>query len=384
MDRPSPRREHPPGVNENMARWLILSVVVVALAVIATILANITPAAKPDGAFRVSSRQGPAPKARLEGGPTYNFGTMSQKTTGTHAWTVHNEGEADLELWMQSSTCMCTIAKFKDKQRAIVKPGESTTVELEWETRETLGEFSKGATIGTNDPGQPSFPLYIKGTVYPPVVTIPNDGMIDLEKLSSEDPATVEAAVFAPDMPELKILKITTSRPDFITVDPSPLNENELKRLKLSGGYKLKIDLKRGLPIGPIREEIAIQTNHRLAPELKLNLFGTVAGPIVVLPEKLMITNLDGGVGGSGEVTLLVRGGRPTKFEVIQKPEKLNVDVEPNETPTLKGRYRVNVTVPPGTASGQIQGLIVIKTDNPKAAELKIPVNILVLGGNAG
>ena len=109
-----------------------------------------------------------------------------------------------------------------------------------------------------------------------------------------------------------------------------------------------------------------------------------MTGPISVSPDRLRLVNVTSSRGGSGEVTLLVRGGKPTKFEVIQKPEKLNVDVEPNETPTLKGRYRVNVTVPPGTASGQIQGLIVIKTDNPKAAELKIPVNILVLGENAG
>ena len=116
----------------------------------------------------------------------------------------------------------------------------------------------------------------------------------------------------------------------------------------------------------------------------RLKIIGTVTGPISVSPDRLRLVNVTSSRGGSGEVTLLVRGGKPTKFEVIQKPEKLNVDVEPNETPTLKGRYRVRVTVPRGTPPGKIDETITIKTDNPKAAELKIPVNILVLGANAG
>ena len=43
-----------------------------------------------------------------------------------------------------------------------------------------------------------------------------------------------------------------------------------------------------------------------------------------------------------------------------------------------KGRYRMTVKVPPGVAPGKIMDEIVLKTDHPKATELKIPVDVLI------
>ena len=85
--------------------------------------------------------------------------------------------------------------------------------------------------------------------------------------------------------------------------------------------------------------------------------------------------------GATSNVTLLVRGGRATKFEVVHKPEKIEVTIEPNETPTQKGRYRLIVNVPPGTAPGPVvEDMIIIKTDHPRASEIKIPVWIVITG----
>jgi hypothetical protein len=44
----------------------------------------------------------------------------------------------------------------------------------------------------------------------------------------------------------------------------------------------------------------------------------------------------------------------------------------------------MTVTVPPGTASGTVSGEIVLKTDNPKVSELKIPVSILIRRAGPG
>ena len=364
-----------------MLRWIILSVVIVALTAVATLVANFGPSTKSTGAFKVSTNSGPAPKAKVDGDPVYQFGRMSQKTTGKHSWTVRNEGNADLELWMQSSTCQCTIAKFADKQRAIVKPGESTTIDLEWETRDAIGDFEKGATIGTNDPTKPNFTMNVKGLIHQAIVVIPNERVIPMDLVSSDEPKKVNAVLFAPDQPKLKLTKIATSKPDSLTVTPTPLSESELKPLQVEGGYRLEIEMKPGMPIGAFREEIQIETDNKISPEVKLMVYGTVTGPISVLPERLRLINVTSSRGGSGEVTLLVRGGKPTKFEVASKPEKLDVEIVPSETATLKGRYRMIVTVPPGTPARQIDENIVLKTDNPKASELKIPVSILVQGG---
>ena len=90
---------------------------------------------------------------------------------------------------------------------------------------------------------------------------------------------------------------------------------------------------------------------------------------------------VNGKEGASGQLTMLVREGRPTNFKVLRKPEKLEVSVAPNDTPTLKGRYRLTVTVPPGTPPGLIDDEIIFQTDHPKVSELKVPVNIVVGSG---
>ena len=75
----------------------------------------------------------------------------------------------------------------------------------------------------------------------------------------------------------------------------------------------------------------------------------------------------------------MVRGGKETHFEVASAPEKLKIDIVPDDSPGMKGRYRMTVTVPPGTPSGKIEGEIVLKTDHPQVQELKIPVDLIVL-----
>jgi hypothetical protein len=66
---------------------------------------------------------------------------------------------------------------------------------------------------------------------------------------------------------------------------------------------------------------------------------------------------------------------------LIRKPEKLEVSIAPNDTPTLKGRYRLTVIVPPGTSPGLIDDEIIFHTDHPRVGELKVPVNIVVGSG---
>lgn len=368
-----------------MLRWVILSVVVVVLTAAATLLANLGPAKKTEGLFRVSTKDGPQPKAVVDGPTTYEFGKMSQRSTGKHSWTLRNEGQADLKIWMEGTTCKCTVAKLKDKnERLTIKPGDETTIDLEWQTKETKGEFSQEARIGTSDPNRPMIPLITKGVVHEVIVTIPNDRVVPMTTVSSDEPKKLNVAMFAPDQPKMKLVKIATSKPDFITVTPKPFTEEDLKPLQIAGGYKLEVEVKPGMPLGTFLEEVVIETDNKLEPEVRLKVSGVVTGPISVLPERLRLINVTSSRGGSGEVTLLVRGGKPTKFEVVKKPEKVKVDITPNDTATLKGRYRLTVTVPPGTPTGEIAETIVIKTDNPKASELKIPLSIWVQGGTAG
>ncbi len=368
-----------------MLRWIYLSLVVVALAALATFALQYRSISGSNEYLPVRAKsEGPAPKVELEGNPTYEFGSMSVQKTGNHSWVVKNKGQADLDLWMISSTCMCTFAKFKDGKKAIVKPGEQTDIELEWKTNNAVGDYSKGAKIGTNDPDRPEFNLGVHGVVHEPIIIVPplTENTLTVGTVTSDEPKKVSIALYAPEHPEMKLTKITSSKPDLIVVKKSPLKADDLTHLKAAkGGYRLDIEIKPGMSLGSFREELVIETDNPDQSKVQTTLTGFTTGPISVMPDKLRMVTINAKEESKGQVNLLVRGGHSTNFYVIYKPKNVEVSIEPNETPTLKGRYRVSVTVPPGTPSGLVDDQIILHTDHPKVGELKIPVSIVVGSG---
>jgi len=371
-----------------MLRWIVLAVVVVALTAGATLLTQYAPNSDSVRVVAVNTIKGPQPKVEVPGPLTYEFGTMAQLSEGRHSWEFKNVGDADLELWLESSTCSCTIAKLKSadgegKPRVVLKPNESTPIELEWQTKLFRDAFHKGATIGTNDPTRPSVPIYVDGKVYPPVITIPNDA-VSFASVSNEEPNVVKIAVFSADRPDLKIEKLTTSRPEFLVARPRPLTPEECKSLKVKAGHHIDLEMKPGMPLGRFVDELVIQTDHPLNPQVKLAISSTVTGPVSVIPERVRMPGVTSREGASRDYTILVRGGRPTEFEVAHCPPKMHVKITPDDTPTQKGRYKMTVIVVPGTPSGPIEGELVLKTDHPKASQLTIPVSILISSASGG
>ena len=59
-------------------------------------------------------------------------------------------------------------------------------------------------------------------------------------------------------------------------------------------------------------------------------------------------------------------------------PENLEVSIARDDRPDAPGQYRLRVTVRPGTPPGVLDRPIVLKTDHPKAGEVRIPVSIYV------
>lgn len=371
-----------------MFRWVMLSVVVVVLAAAATLVVQYGPGVSPTWSLPAGGKkEGPQPRVEVEGSLTHEFGELTTQKTNRRNWVVKNTGEGDLEIWLLGSTCTCTIPKLKGEgTREVVKPGDSTEIELEWKTKDAIGEFSKHATIGTNDPNRPEFNLNVHGMVHSPVVVLPppQEGVIPVGDVSNDQVKNISIAVFSPDRPQLKLKSVTSSNPNLIVPKPVPFSPQEIESLKdkaARAGYRINVEIKPGMPLGTFREELVIETDHPDQPKIQLMLVGSASGPISLMPSVLRMVAVNGKEGGSGNVTLLVRENRSTSFKVARKPEKLEVSIVPNDTPSLKGRYRLTVTVPPGTSAGLIEDEIILQTDHPKVGELKVPVNIVVGAG---
>jgi len=374
-----------------MVRWIILACLVVVLTLAGTLALVYSPetSIEPAIALHQGGEELP-PKLELVGPPEFNFGTMPKRTDGVHAWQIKNVGASALDLWLEETSCSCTVAKLSEekasdkggeKSTVTIPPGKSRPIEVRWETR-NWNQFAQTVTLGTNDPATPSLTLIVRGKVLLPVAVEPSE-TVALGNVFNEETHRADLTILSPDQAGLKLTKVLSSKPGLIVAEVKPIPAEEIQKLKVKSGYTLAITVKPGLPVGPFREELVIQTNHPDQPEVKVTIAGSMTGPITVHPAKLEMLNVLSRTGAARDFSLLVRGEKEIHFQVAQAPAKVKVAVVHDETSRLKGRYRVTVTVPPGTPAGLIDEPIVLKTDHPKVSEVKIPVSIIISRSNA-
>lgn len=92
----------------------------------------------------------------------FDFGTVEQGEIVLHDYTITNNGDDVLVINRVRASCGCTAAK-PDKNE--LKPGESTTIHVEFNSRNRKGRQKKYIYIYTNDPNSPEYRLKLTGEV---------------------------------------------------------------------------------------------------------------------------------------------------------------------------------------------------------------------------
>ena len=90
------------------------------------------------------------------------------------------------------------------------------------------------------------------------------------------------------------------------------MTPEEIKALGVQSGYTPDVEVKPGMPLGPFREELLIQTDHPKQPEVKVASGGAGDGADHRIPEKLGCRTSRSREGASRDVSLVVRGGKET------------------------------------------------------------------------
>jgi hypothetical protein len=364
-----------------MMRWVFFSVAVIVVAAVATVGSTFLPADSPKNVVLTGLEKpsGPAASVAVEGALTFDFGKKSQWTEGDHNWTIVNKGPGEARLSIGDKSCSCTTAKFAEGDKVTLPAGKSTTATLGYNTK-TWDHFHHWAHILIqNDPTQQQVELVIEGKVFPPVVTFPAEPTVNMLKINNDTPHPYPIAIGSQDLPDTKITEALTN-PAMFSTEIQPLNADECKQLKLDKGNKVVVTLKPGAVLGPFTEELVVKTDHPKKPEIRMTLIGKVEGPIELVPERLRLLDVTTRAGGSAKLRLWVRGQKTTKFTVEKKPKDIDVQI----TPTGNGsenssQYELTVTVPPGQSTkSNVNDEIILKTDHPRAGEVKIPVAVYV------
>lgn len=99
-----------------------------------------------------------APKIEFEN-VNFNFDTIKLGDKVDHEYKFKNSGKSDLIIRKVNPSCGCTIVSMKNN---IVKPGESGSIPITFNSAGKPGSQQKAITVITNDPTNAQVRLWIK------------------------------------------------------------------------------------------------------------------------------------------------------------------------------------------------------------------------------
>jgi hypothetical protein len=101
----------------------------------------------------------------------YDFGNIEYGKIVTYNFTIANTGGDILIIKDVRASCGCTAAK---PQKSELKPGESTAIEVMFNSNGRSGQQQKYVFVNTNDPNNSEIKLKISGNIINPSSSVSN------------------------------------------------------------------------------------------------------------------------------------------------------------------------------------------------------------------
>jgi Protein of unknown function (DUF1573) len=301
------------------------------------------------------------PKVQVIGGKVHNFGAMERGTSRKHSFVFKNEGDEKLILEVAGSTCKCTIGKL---EKAELQPGEETSIELTWTAEGVLEQFGQSARIVTNDPENIEISLEIRGFISKAIVFDPIRLLFG--DVSSKETVSQKTTLFSSYAEPLVIEKAVwndSRTADRVTITHSvravePGSDPRHMDAKYAADFV--VELKPGLPTGPINGIFTIETNFAQVLPITFpvearvySAFRISGGTQYNERQNLMaLGKVSGAKGATFNMLIAARAEEDqnislTVGEVIPDCVKVTID-----EPTRRGGqlfFRINLDIPPGT-----------------------------------
>lgn len=367
--------------------------------------------AQPDG-IPVPPKTGPYGKFVVVGDPLHDFGVMEHGQKGSHEFKIRNDGPGPLKMVARKEdhTCQCTLGSLGTEG---LKPGEETTITMNWEIKNPATQFEHSAKIRTDDPDNPVTTFRVRGLVGKRLV-IRTGSEINIGQLSDIKVTERKFVVHSETVDAFEITKLessvavikATSRPlmgdELREATRDPVMEASSRAAKdalhaeaekkksgegnhadhkppnlaevlgdlipstpeVKSGHEVKVVFNAGLPIGKFRESLAIHTNIPETPPLIVIFEGSRAGPIDILgtpgvswspqESRLRLARFRADEGKKAKLLVFVKKTE-TPWEIIEakvSPSFLKYQLIKDEKFQGKGRdrYDLIIEIPAGEA----------------------------------
>lgn len=205
----------------------------------------------------LSAQETPASAAKVQIDETaFDFGYIPSGAVVGHAYTLRSQGTDSLKILGVKPGCGCTKAPLR---KEVVAAGDSTSVELIYTSNKAArGNFSKSATVTTNDRDRASFALSFKGKAYEHADSLTPLTLSMSEISFSDQNKSKEAKLTVKNVSAEPVgLQLVSLAPDFFSV--------EIPRAEIKPGQtkEIKVKLNSALPEDQFQKSFTFAVNDR-------------------------------------------------------------------------------------------------------------------------
>jgi len=303
----------------------------------------------------------------------HDFGKVAIDAPMKHTFEFHNDGSEVLEIRDVQMNPPLIVTKMTSR----VEPGKTGSVSVDLETPRQPGEF-KGEVIVNfkNDALQPLV-LWTTGELVPPIEFDPLAAFFVSTQRGEDKTTSIEIKNHQPD--PLEIVNVIHNSSRFTT---------KLETLEKGQRYRLSLTLSGNAPAGRQSEPITLVTSSRERPFLEVPTHTNINERVYTFPPAMDFETINVPAlktrpemvrSFSAELTVYQNGGTDFQVPFVQ------TDVPFLRLTTfqadLKDRFGIQVgIVPEKLSAGQINGSIIITTNDKEFPRIVVPVRAVVEG----
>jgi predicted Zn-dependent protease len=305
----------------------------------------------------------PKPKIAIEP-MEYDFGDTTQGAVVKHTFVVKNMGDAPLEITARPS-CGCVTPYF-DK---VIEPGKEGKIEAELRTAGFRGAQIKTIQVTSNDPDSPNLTLRLTTTIRVAIEVKPSE-QIPIA-LKTDAPTVQEAEIVSSTDEPLEVQEVRVNVP-FARAETQKIDDKRTKVI---------ITVSPEAPAGRNAILVTARTNSTAMPQVNIAL--NYEKGIIVTPTTVFFGAINASTPLPVERVVTVsradKGFQVKRFEV----DDPNIEVRHEATEDGK-QHRFILRYKGGwQQTGTVRKNLLIETDDPQQAQLRVSLMANVLSASA-
>lgn len=302
----------------------------------------------------------------------YDFGQMNQQESRTTFIEVTNQGAGLLVLENVEADCGCTVPTLTVKQ---LVPGESTQIEVRFDSKKFNGKVHKTVQIFSNDPINPVVDFLITAEVMTPLIIDPANQRLGFVRAPIGSEQSGRVTFEATELAKLEISADETRKGVFKVRTVNGIDGDPQKAA-------LEVVLPTDAPAGLQRDNVRVRTNVPDNEFVDIELSAWRYEALATSPEEVNFRYKT----TFRQDVRVAPSEKGTAFKITGAEIDLpGITVVVDETlPNIETMVRLTGTALPADdpraieANGRMEGTLTIHTNLAELPTLTVPVRYMV------